>query len=376
MSNEPIFVTRPTLPDLESFNQLLSQIWSTHTLTNCGPLHNRLEADLAKYLGVPYISLFNNGTSALVAALQALDLPKGSEIITTPFSFVATSHSIIWNDCMPVFVDVDGVTCNIDINMVESAITHKTSGILGVHCYGNPCDVDALSKISRKYGVKLLYDAAHAFGVEKDGESILNFGDVSALSFHATKVFSTIEGGAVVSHSLEVKQKIDRLRNFGIQDEVTVSSLGLNGKMSEVHAAYGLLQLQNIDSSIYKRGEIEKVYRSLLNKIPSISLLQYPNNVKSNGSYFPIFISPSAKLNRDEVYAELKKNNIFARRYFYPLITEMEPYKSDPKYRLIHPLNVATQIADQVLCLPIYPDISIEQVELICELLYDWLKDA
>ena len=373
--NDPIYVTRPNLPNLASYVKLLSQIWESGTLTNSGPFHNRLENELAKYLDVPHVSLFNNGTIALVVALQALDLPKGSEIITTPFSFVATAHSVVWDEHTPIFVDIDEQSCNINVDVIEDAITEKTSAILGVHCYGNPCDVDALELIAKKYDLKLVYDAAHAFGVEKNGTSVLNYGDLSALSFHATKVFSTIEGGAIVSHSLDTKRKIDRLRNFGFQDETTVCSLGLNGKMSEINAAYGLLQLENIKEAISNRLKIEAIYRSRLQATKGVTTQHFLNNTKGNGSYFPIFISSDAKLMRDEVYLKLKDKNIFARRYFYPLITHMEPYKTDPKYRVTQPLSVANKMANHVLCLPIYPDLSYEQVHVICDYLCEWLTD-
>lgn len=373
--SNPIYVTRPNLPDLGRYTELLSQIWASGVLTNSGPLHNRLEAELARYLDVPYVSLFNNGTVALTVALQSLELPLGSEIITTPFTFVATAHSIVWNNCTPVFVDIDSKTCNIDVEKIERAVTEKTRAILGVHCYGNPCDVDALSELAKKYNLYMVYDAAHAFGVKKDNNSIFKYGDLSALSFHATKVFSTVEGGAIVSHTEAMKRKIDLLRNFGIQDETTVVSLGINGKMSELNAAYGLLQLENIDEIIRKRRKIDSVYRERLQALNGLTMLQFADDVLSNGSYFPVFVKPYASVSRDEIYSRLKDHNIYARKYFYPLITLMEPYKTNITSIQSQALNIANALTSQVICLPIYPDLSIENVHMICDYLCEWLTN-
>lgn len=373
MTNKPIFVTKPLLPDLNLFHQMLGDIWDRGILTNSGPMHNKLEEALAEYLGVPYISLFNNGTIALLVAIKALELPQGSEIITTPYSFVATAHSIVWSDHIPVFVDVDESTCNINVQAIESAITENTSAIMAVHCYGNPCDVDALDMLAKKHKIKIIYDAAHAFGVQIHGKSILNFGSLSALSFHATKVFNTIEGGAIVSKSLNDKKKIDYLKNFGFEDELTVNSLGINGKMSEVNAAFGLLQLNDIDSALDKRLRIDQMYRSRLKHLKNLKLLSFEENVTSNGSYFPIFIDQSSAVSRDDIYNKFKEHNIYSRRYFYPLITELEPYLSDPKYKKQADLKIAQKLADEVLCLPIYPDLTLDEVNMICDLLCEWL---
>lgn len=375
MKRKPIFVTKPLLPDLDAFHGLLKDIWDSGVLTNSGKMHNNLEKELALYLGVPYISLCNNGTIALLVAIKALDLPAGSEIITTPYSFVATAHSIVWSDLLPIFVDVDQDTCNINIAGIEAAITENTSAIMAVHCYGNPCDVDALDKLAQKYNIKVVYDAAHAFGVKVNGTSVLNFGDVSALSFHATKVFNTIEGGAIVTQTLEAKTKIDCLKNFGFEDELTVTSLGINGKLSEVNSAFGLLQLADIDNALELRKVIDRAYRIRLASLNHLELLDFNANVISNGSYFPVFIQSSASYTRDEIYQKFKDANIYARRYFYPLITEMEPYLSNAKYHSEHDLTVARKLAAEVLCLPIYPDLSLADVETICDFLWELLAD-
>ena len=357
--NEPIYVTQPVLPELEAFIPYLEQIWENKILTNCGPLHQQLEKELCEYLDVPFISLFNNGTIALVTALQALDLDQG-EVITTPYTFVATAHSIVWNKLKPVFVDIDPITSNIDPNEVEKAITDKTVAILPVHCYGIPCDVALLQKIADQNNLKLIYDAAHAFGCKYQGQSLLNYGDLSVISFHATKVFNTFEGGAIVCHSAEMKQRIDQLKNFGIVNETTIIDASLNGKLSEVHAALGLLQLKTIDETLEARKKVDQIYRKLLQDMQGIKCISRLNMEKDNYSYFPIAISENYHLTRDQLFEKLKENNIFARKYFYPIMTDLDIYKqfqsNTPNARLL---------SEQVLCLPMYPELTIEQIQLI-----------
>ncbi len=362
---QPIYVTQPVLPNLEEFIPYLEQIWNNKILTNCGPLHQQLEKELCEYLGVDYISLFNNGTIALVTALQALGLTDG-EVITTPYTFVATAHSILWNKLTPVFVDIDPQTSNIDPIKVEQAITEKTVAILPVHCYGVPCDVERLQKIANKNNLKLIYDAAHAFGIRHQGKSLLNYGDLSVMSFHATKVFNTFEGGAIVCHSAEMKQRIDRLRNFGIVSETTIDDISLNGKLSEVHAALGLLQLKNIDNTLQARQEIDHFYRSSLIGVEGIRCIERMDLEKDNYSYFPIVISKPYRLSRDELFEKLKLNNIFARKYFYPIMTDLVVYK---KYQLDTP--EAKRLSEQVLCLPLYPNLCMESVQKIIDLIKD-----
>ncbi|VAW76730.1 Aminotransferase, DegT/DnrJ/EryC1/StrS family [hydrothermal vent metagenome] len=355
MSDKPIFVTRPVLPPLEDFIPYLEEIWGNKILTNGGPFHQQLENELCKYLGVEYISLFANGTLALVTALQALNLT--GEVITTPYSFVATAHSLLWNNITPVFVDVDPVSFNLSPEKIESAITSKTTAILPVHCYGHPCDVEAIQEIADNHGLKVIYDAAHAFGVEDKGGSILKHGDLSVLSFHATKVFNTFEGGAIICHDAEIKQRIDLLKNFGIKDELTVTDLGINGKMSEINAAFGLLQLKHVDQSIISRKEIDETYRELLKEVKGIRCLQDADEKSANYSYFPIMVESSYSLTRNELHQKLKDQNIFARRYFYPLITGFSMYRRMPSASREN-LPVATDAASKVLCLPIYPALA------------------
>lgn len=356
-----INVTKPFLPPIEEFEKYLKQIWDNNWITNSGPFHQELEQKLCDYLKVKHISLFNNGTIALITALQALGI-KG-EVITTPFTFVATSNSLLWNNCTPVFVDVDNKTGNIDPKKIEAKISKTTSAILAVHVYGIPCEVQAIQKIATKHNLNVIYDAAHGFGVEKLGESILNYGDLSILSFHATKVFNTIEGGAIVSHSLEMKQKIDRLKNFGFIDETTLLEPGINGKMNELQASMGLIQLKYIDELIQKRKDIALYYQSKLEKTTGIRYLDIDKNLAWNYSYFPIFIDESFKISRDNLYEVFKKNNINVRRYFYPLLTSMPSFnKNNNKGEL----NNAEVLSSQVICLPIYPDLTItEQDEVL-----------
>ena len=322
-----ITVTSPLLPPLDELTPYLEDIWSRKWLTNNGYYHQELEKALCEFLDVRYISLFSNGTLALVTALQALDL-KG-EVITTPYSFVATSHSIMWNNLTPVFVDIDPHTFNIDPDQIEAAITEKTSAILPVHVYGNPCEHRAIQNIANKHNLKVIYDAAHAFGVEENAESILNFGDMSILSFHATKAYSTIEGGAVVSHTKEMKEKLDCLKNFGFDSETQISLLGSNAKMNEIQAAFGLATLKHIDESIEKRKKIAYQYRESIAKLKGIYFLDDIEGVRHNYSYFPIIINEDeCGLSRDAIYEKLTENSVLARRYFYPLITDFELYKN------------------------------------------------
>lgn len=362
---QPIYVTQPVLPELEELIPYLEQIWNNKILTNCGPLHQQLEKELCEYLGVDYISLFNNGTIALVTALQALGLEQG-EVITTPYTFVATAHSIVWNKLTPVFVDIDPQTSNIDPIKVEMAITDKTVAILPVHCYGIPCDVEKLQDIANQNNLKLIYDAAHAFGVIHQGKSLLKYGDLSVMSFHATKVFNTFEGGAIVCHSAEMKQRIDRLKNFGIVNESTIDDISLNGKLSEVHAALGLLQLKNIDGTLAARQKVDHIYRSSFIDTKGIRCIERIDLEKDNYSYFPIVISESYPLSRDALFEKLKRHNIFARKYFYPIMTDLTVYK---EYQSDTP--EAKRLSEQVLCLPLYPNLCMESVQKIIDLIKD-----
>jgi len=366
MSHKPIYVTQPFLPPLEEFSVYLEQIWENKTLTNGGPFHQQLEKALCSYLGVEHIALFNNGTIALITALQALKI-KG-EVITTPYSFVATAHSLLWNGIEPVFVDIDPNTLNMDPSKIEAAITPRTSAIMPVHCYGHPCDVDAIQEVADRHNLKVIYDAAHAFGVECDCGSILKHGDLSVLSFHATKVFNTFEGGAIVCPDAKTKHHIDQLKNFGFVDEVTVDVAGINGKMSEVNAAFGLVQLNHIDAVLEARMKVDELYRSLLKDIRGIRCLEGAGEKVANYSYFPILVNEDYCINRDELYQKLKDNNIFARRYFYPLITDFPMYRNLPSSDARN-LPVASSAALKVLCLPIHPYISSEEIELIVDII-------
>ena len=362
-----VFVTQPSLPPLEELIPYMEQIWSNKILTNGGEFHTKLESRLCEYLGVKHISLFTNGTIALITALQVLNI-KG-EVITTPYSFVATSHSLLWNGIKPVFVDIDPISLNLDINKIESAITDKTKAIMPVHCYGYPCDVKAIQKIADKHNLKVIYDAAHAFGVNllKEG-SILNYGDLSVLSFHATKVFNTFEGGAIISPNEETKKRIDQLKNFGFTDEVTVVECGINGKMSEFNSALGLLQLKTIDSIIEKRKIIDVRYRELLKDILGVKIVHSNYEHTHNYSYFPILVENNYPIQRDELYNKLRENGIFARRYFYPLISSFPMY-SDLKSASKMNLPVANSIANKILCLPIYPDLLDDEILRICQII-------
>lgn len=362
---KPIYVTQPQLPPLEELIPYLEQIWDNKILTNNGPFHRQLEQALCDYLGVEHLALFTNGTIALVTALQALRI--GGEVITTPYSFVATAHSLLWNNIKPVFVDIDPDTCNLDPNRIEEAITPQTTAILPVHCYGNPCAVERIQKIADTYGLKVIYDAAHAFGVQYKGESVLRHGDLSVLSFHATKVFTTFEGGAIVCPDAKSKQRIDYLKNFGFADEVTVTAPGINGKMSEFNAALGLLQLKHIDDALARRKQIESRYREALVKVPGISFLPLPPDTNGNASYFPIFVGDHYPLSRDDLYQRMKDAGIYGRRYFYPLISDMPMYRGLSSAKAEN-LRLSHRIADRVICLPIYPDLLDEQVDTIAAL--------
>jgi len=368
MSSYKTYVTKPYLPPLDEFMPYLEKIWGSGQLTNCGPFHQEFELALAKYLGVPYVSLFTNATIALVTALQSLRIT--GEVITTPYSFVATAHSLLWNGIKPVFVDIDPVTLNLDPAKIEAAITPQTTAILPVHCYGHPCDVEAIQKISDMYNLRVIYDAAHAFGVECHCGSVLKHGDLSILSFHATKVFNTFEGGAIICRDLKTKERIDYLKNFGYANETSVVATGINGKMSEFNAALGLLQLKHIDSAIDERRIIDNQYRSSLAYLPGISCVSGRNEQKSNFSYFPILVEDSFPLSRDDLYHLLQKHGIYARRYFYPLISEFPMYRGMPSSSP-NLLPHAHFASSRIICLPIYPDLSAEQVNEILLVIHE-----
>ena len=361
-----ITVTSPLLPNLEEYHALLQDIWNRKWITNNGYYHQQLEQALAEYLRVPYISLFTNGTLPLITALQALGITEG-EVITTPYSFVATSHSMWWNKLKPVFVDIEEDTCGMDSAKIEAAITPNTVAIMPVHCYGKPCKTDEIDAIAKKHGLKVIYDAAHAFGVKVNGESILNAGDISTLSFHATKVYNTIEGGALVCHSAEVKHQIDNLKNFGFRGEVTVEAPGINGKMDEVRAAYGLLNLKQVDAAIEARKKVADAYRTALKVVKGIRYIDDMEGVRHNYSYFPIFVDAEQYgMTRDDLYEKMKAANVYGRRYFYPLITAFDPYKDYPSAAPEN-LPVATKIANQVICLPMHHALSEDDVKRVID---------
>ncbi|MCK3685173.1 DegT/DnrJ/EryC1/StrS family aminotransferase [Maribellus sp. YY47] len=365
--NNPIYVTQPSLPELEEFIPYLQQIWNNKILTNNGPFHQQLEKELAEFLGVPFISLFANGTLALVTALQALRIT--GEVITTPYSFVATTHSLWWNNIKPLFVDIEPEFGNIDPEKIEAAITPKTTAILPVHVYGNPCKIERIQEIADIYGLKVIYDAAHCFGVNYKNQGICNFGDLSILSFHATKVFNTMEGGAIVCHDEATKKRIDYLKNFGFAGETSVMAPGINSKMNEMQAALGLVQLKHYQENITKRKAIVDSYREKLANIQGITMLPLPESTDSNHSYFPIFVDEIAYgMGRDQLYEKLKQNNIFARRYFYPLISEFPMYKGLDSANTAN-LPVAEKLANQVICLPLYPQLSIGHIANISDII-------
>lgn len=396
MENKLITVTSPLLPNLDDFNEELKKIWDSKWITNNGSYHKKLEAALAEFLGVPYVSLFTNGTLPLLTALQALRIT--GEVITTPYSFVATTHSIWWNGCKPVFVDIDPRTGNIDPEKIEAAITPKTTAIMPVHCYGKPCDVRRIKEIADTYGLKVIYDAAHAFALEipkneadykrafdetrnalepcapvkrekqtVETESILNWGDMSTLSFHATKVYNTIEGGAMIMHDLATKKRIDDLKNFGIHDEVTVVGPGINSKMDEMRSAYGLLNLKQVDAAIAARQQVAIKYRETLRNVEGITFFDDMPGVKHNYSYFPVFIDENTfGLSRDELYYRMKEQNVLSRRYFYPLISEFSTYRG---LESANPANLpnAHKMANSVLCLPMHHNLSDDDLERTIE---------
>ena len=364
-----ITVTKPFLPPLEEFLPYLEQIWASGQLTNNGPFHRQLEIELAEYLGVKYISLFANATLGLVTALQALHI--GGEVITTPFSFVATTHALWWNKITPVFVDVEPDYLNLDPSKIEAAITLNTTAIMPVHVYGNPCNMDEIKRIADQHGLKVIYDAAHAFGVKKNGVSVLNYGDLSVVSFHATKVYSTIEGGAVICHTADMKHHLDNLKNFGFRDETVVEEPGINAKLNEVQAAYGLLQLKYADELISKRKVTTQLYRELLANVPGLRFLPDMDGITHGYSYFPVLIDQEKfGISRDTLYEILKENKIFARRYFYPLISTFDPYCRLPSANSDN-LPVAARAAIEVLCLPIYVGLENFDVERICSIIKD-----
>ena len=367
MDKKNITVTSPLLPNLEDFIPYLKDIWKRKWITNNGHYHQELEKALCTYLKVPYISLFTNGTIPLICALQALRIT--GEVITTPYSFVATTHALWWNDIKPVFVDIDPITCNLDPDKIEAAITPKTTAIMPVHVYGNPCDTEKIQEIADKYGLRVIYDAAHAFGVEVNGKSILEAGDISTLSFHATKVYNTIEGGALICHDEKMKKRIDYLKNFGFAGETEVVAPGINGKMDEMRSAYGLLNLKIVDQAIQRRKEIACQYRKALQGVPGITIIQDFPHVKHNYAYFPIFIDAEKYgKTRDELYFQMKEQNVFGRRYFYPLITDFSTYRGLDSAKRENLPN-ATQIAENVICLPIHHLITNNTIKKIISII-------
>ncbi|MCX8500826.1 MAG: DegT/DnrJ/EryC1/StrS family aminotransferase [Alphaproteobacteria bacterium] len=355
MASSPIHVTRPFLPPLEEVVEDLRTIWDSRILTNNGPFHRRFEAALAEYLQVKHVVLFNNATIALIVALKALEI--GGEVITTPYSFVATAHSLSWNAISPVFCDIDARSLSLDPQAIRAAITPKTQAILPVHCYGLPSAVAEIAQIASEHRLRVIYDAAHAFGIRNQQGSLLAHGDLSILSFHATKVFNSFEGGAIICHDDQLKHRIEQQRNFGFVDEVTVDEVGINGKMSEFNAALGLIQLRHFPTAIAQRQRIDRRYREQLAQIRGIQLVELPQDYTSNHGYFPILVGPDYGLSRDQLYQRLKDNDIHPRRYFYPLISEFPAYRRLVSSRPIN-LPVATRVAQQVLCLPIYPGLS------------------
>lgn len=357
-----IYVTEPFLPPLDEFVPYLESIWDSKVLTNGGPFHQQLERALCEYLGVEHLALFSNGTIALVTALQALGV--SGEVITTPYSFVATAHSLLWNGIKPVFVDIDPDTLNLDPGKIEAAITANTAAILPVHVYGHPCDTEAIQRVADKHNLKVIYDAAHAFGVQGQEGSVLNHGDLSVLSFHATKVFNTFEGGAIICPDAKTKNHIDQLKNFGFVNETTVVAPGINGKMSEVNAAFGLLQLKYIDEALSRRKKIDAIYREQLAGIEGIQCLENSGEKIANYAYFPILVGAEYPLGRDELYAKLQEAGIFSRRYFYPLISDFPMY-SHIKSGKRENLPIAVKAANSVLCLPIYPALKPEDQQRV-----------
>lgn len=368
LSDSVITVTRPTLPDLEEFGKQLEEIWASRWLTNDGPFHKELEHRLAERLGVENLSLFCNGTIALLVALQTLRINSG-EVITTPFTFPATAHVLHWNRVTPVFCDIEEESCNIDPSRIEELISPDTKAILAVHVYGTPCDCQAIQAIADKHGLHVIYDAAHAFGVELNGIPILRYGDLSVLSFHATKLYTTVEGGALISRTEAQRKRVNFLRNFGIADEETVVGPGINGKMNELQAAFGLLTLKGVEEEIRQRLRITEMYRDRLDGIPGIRFLKPRSDVRPNGAYFPIFIDPTRYgVSRNDLHAALKRHNILTRKYFYPLCSHYSCYSALPSSAPSR-LPVAEKVAENVLCLPIYGTLEEASVEAICNLI-------
>lgn len=366
------YVTQPYLPPLEEFLPLLRQIWDSHQLTNAGPFHQAFEQALANYLGVPHVALFSNGTLALVTALQALRIT--GEVITTPYSFVATSHALMWNGIKPVFVDIEPHSFGLDPDKIEAAITPQTTAILAVHVYGFPAQVERIQKIADTYGLKVIYDAAHAFGVKHQGVPLVGNGDLSVLSFHATKVFNTFEGGAIICPDAKTKQRIDYLKNFGFADETVVVATGINGKMNEFQAALGILQLEHIDDCIRQRAAVDAIYREQLRDIRGITIPPIVVGAKHNYSYFPILVNKVYPLSRDELHWKFRDQGIFARRYFYPLISEFPMYRGLPSANPAL-LPVASHISRQILCLPIYPGLEADKQEAIIAVIKEHFRE-
>lgn len=367
MEKNTVTVTSPLLPNLEEFDQMLKEIWGSKWVTNNGQFHRQLEKALCEYLKVPYISLFTNGTLPLLTALQALRIT--GEVITTPYSFVATTHSIWWNGCRPVFVDIEESTCGMDPEKIEAAITPQTTAIMPVHCYGKPCNMERIQAIADRYGLKVIYDAAHAFGVEVNGKSVLESGDMATLSFHATKVFNTLEGGALVMHDEQTKKRIDYLKNFGFAGETEVVAPGINSKMDEVRAAYGLLNLKQVDQAIEKRHQVAIRYREALRNVKGVRFFEDMHGVRHNYSYFPIFINAEEYgMTRDDLYFKMKEVGVFGRRYFYPLISNFSTYRALPSAAAQN-LPVATRIANEVICLPMHHELSQEDIDRIINLI-------
>jgi len=368
MNKKPVYVTQPALPDLKEFIPYLEEIWQSKQLTNNSQFHQQLEKEMTEFLGVKHVALFANGTLALLTALQVLRIT--GEVITTPYSFVATTNSLWWNNLRPVFVDVDPVYGNLSPDRIEEAITPQTSAIMPVHVYGNPCQMERIQAIADTYGLKVIYDAAHAFGNNYKGKSILNWGDLSILSFHATKTYNTMEGGAIICHDEKTKKRIDYLKNFGFAGETTIMAPGINSKMNEMQAALGLVQLNHHQSNILKRELIAKTYIKFLKNIKGMSILSHSEYLSNyNYSYFPIFVDyKDFGKHRDELYKILMDNGIYGRRYFFPLISEFPTYRGLPSAKIEFLLN-AHKLAKSVICLPIYPDLDIEEVENICKII-------
>lgn len=365
MDKDKITVTSPLLPDFDEFTDRLREVWKSRWITNNGPFHRQFEKALCEYLKVPYISVFTNGTLPLITALQALHV--SGEVITTPYSFVATTHSIWWNGLTPVFVDIDPETCGIDPGRIEEAVTPATTAIMPVHCYGKPCDTRRIREIADRHGLKVIYDAAHAFGVEVNGRPILEEGDMSTLSFHATKVFNTVEGGALVMHDAETKQYIDYLKNFGFAGETEVVAPGINSKLDEIRALYGLLNLKQADRAIARRQWAANRYREALRGVKGIRFFDDMAGVKHNYSYFPVFVDAEEYgMTRDELYFKMKEHNVCGRRYFYPLISRFSTYRGLPG---ADPENLpnATKIAGQVICLPMHHALSEEDIARVLD---------